>query len=254
MTGVPTHKSSSAGPKIIFLHGYCEAGWIWQEIISGLQNTFTCLAPDLPGFGSNVQLPEEKTIESVAEVVWRELDQNQISDAVLIGHSLGGYVALAMAESRPRAIRGLGLIHSTPFADTPEKKVNRDKVVAFVQNHGSRLFLDQFASGLFYEKNAEQIKSFRKKIDSTSLESIIHYAVAMRDRPDRSAVIREMKVPVLTVCGRYDTILPFEICDQISALNNAVESHVLESSAHAGMLEERNQTIQIIKEFTEKCL
>lgn len=238
---------------IIFLHGYCEGQWIWEGIIESLGDQFSCIALDLPGFGNNWQLPEKKSLDAVAESIWRELHHKKISEVILIGHSLGGYVALAMADSKPEFVRGLGLVHSTPFADSEEKKESRNKVIAFVEQYGSSLFLDQFAPGLFYDKSSSQAIEFRKKIDGTSAASIIYYAAAMRDRPDRSCLIRESKFFTLVICGRFDQILSPELCNQSKIAGSHVYTHLLNHSSHVGMLEEPVKTAEIIQKFLKKC-
>ena len=241
-------------PLVLFLHGYCEAGWIWDEVIKNLGNQYFCQAPDLPGFGKNSLLPEKISVEAVAESIWKYLDEQHISKVILIGHSLGGYVALAMAELRSNAVRGLALVHSTPFADSEEKKENRNKVIRFVGENGSRLFLDQFAPGLFHVQSAVKALLFRKRIDDTSPGAIIYYAQAMRDRPDRSHVIKKSFFPVMAICGKFDQIISADICSQIAGLGAQIETHQLEHSAHAGMLEEPLKTAEIIQRFLKKCI
>lgn len=254
MTNSDAPASSVKTPSVIFLHGYCEGKWIWDQVIENLEVKIPCLALDLPGFGGGTMLPEKVSIEAVAELIWRELRRQQISEVILVGHSLGGYVALAMAESQPGQVRGLGLVHSTPFADSNEKKENRNKVRTFVAQHGSRLFLDQFAPGLFYDTSGAMAAEFRKKIEDSSTDAITFYALAMRDRPDRSYLLRKPSFPAMAICGKFDQLLPADLCRQIDGMGSHAETHQLDFSAHAGMLEEPVRTAEIIQKFIKKCL
>ena len=238
---------------IVLLHGYCEASWVWDSTCSVLRAGYPCLALDLPGFGQGPILPDEVSIDAIALEVWKELDRLHIRSCTLIGHSLGGYVALAMAESRPSDIRGLVLFHSTSFADTPEKRENRNKVISFVEQHGPKQFLDSFAPGLFYEQGSTKAREFRKAIDSTSSEAILYYAEAMRDRPDRSANFRGLRVPKMVVGGRFDLIIPPEVSQNIRDAGGDAELVFLEKSAHVGMLEEPEKSLEILKNFAKKC-
>jgi pimeloyl-ACP methyl ester carboxylesterase len=238
---------------LLFLHGYCEASWVWDSISSALREDYSCLTLDLPGFGSGPMLPEEISIDAIAREVWKDLDRRQLHSCVLVGHSLGGYVALAMAELRPTDVKGLVLFHSTAFADTPEKKENRNKVIRFVEQHGPQLFLDSFAPGLFCEQESPKVLEFRKAIDSTSSQAILYYAKAMRNRPDRSAVFKGLGVPKMVVGGRFDPIIPPEVCQNIQDACGDAELAFLEKSAHLGMLEEPEKSLEILKNFAKKC-
>jgi len=245
---------NSKSPDIVFLHGYCEGQWIWNELIDYIGTDFKSVVLDLPGFGNNQSLPSEVSIDSVAQMVWNQLDEKGITHPFLVGHSLGGYVLLAMAEARPEQIAGLALVHSTPFSDSPERKENRNKVIAFINQHGSKPFLDQFAPGLFRDPGSGEAVRFRKMIDQTPTESIVFYAAAMRDRPDRSEFIKQTDKPVLIVGGRFDPIIPPEICAQIGALGSGIDLFILEHSAHAGMLEEPAECAKIIGNFVKKLI
>lgn len=245
---------NSQSPHIIFLHGYCEGQWIWDQVIDHLGTEFKSTALDLPGFGNNSILPNQVSIDSVARMVWDLLDERGIKNPFLVGHSLGGYVLLAMAKSRSEQIAGLALIHSTPFSDSLERKENRNKVIDFVNQYGSKPFLDQFAPGLFHDPQSDKAIYFRRMIEKTSPESIVYYAAAMRDRPDCSEFLNITDKPVLIVGGRFDSIIPPVVCGQIAALQSGIDLFILEHSSHTGMLEEPAECAKIIRNFVKKSL
>lgn len=238
---------------VVFLHGYCEGKWIWQELLSYLPESFQYHAINLPGTGDNIRLPEQVTIEAVATEIWRMLDEKKIRQPVLIGHSLGGYVALAMAEANPDAVKGIALFHSMPFADHEAKKENRNKVISTVRHSGKKSFLDVFAPGLFRDSASETIKIFRDKIEDTPAETIIYYAAAMRDRKDRMKVLADFPNPVLLLGGLYDSIILPETLNEVAAQLEGAEIQFLTDSGHAGMLEEPRKSAEIIENFIKKC-
>jgi pimeloyl-ACP methyl ester carboxylesterase len=238
---------------VVFLHGYCEDSWIWDELISLLPDSFHYHALNLPGTGDNKILPPSVTLEAVAAGVWKTLDERNINNPVLIGHSLGGYVALAMTEVRPHDVKGIALFHSMPFADTEARKENRNKVIESVSRSGKKPFLDVFAPGLFYEPGSALVGNFRRSIESTPEETIIYYAAAMRDRSDRMDILAGFQNPVLLLGGVHDKIISTEVLNEVSGHLKGAEIHLLTGSAHAGMLEEPRESAQIIENFFKKC-
>jgi pimeloyl-ACP methyl ester carboxylesterase len=130
------------GSPLVFLHGFCETHQIWDSFIEELTPHFTILLFDLPGFGSSRPLNRQFTIDEVGREVIAELDHLKIDSCVVVGHSLGGYVALAMQSIRPTLFAGIVLFHSTVFADSEEKKLNRDKTIDFVEKYGIAPFVE----------------------------------------------------------------------------------------------------------------
>src|SRR5258708_28717038 len=128
-------REEGSGPPLVFLHGFCETHEIWREFIKPISAQFRIITPDLPGFGKSKKLPDPFTIDQVGNAVGMWLIENQILTSIVIGHSMGGYVALSLAAQHPQLLQGLGLFHSNVFADTNEKKENRNKVIEFVRNH-----------------------------------------------------------------------------------------------------------------------
>jgi pimeloyl-ACP methyl ester carboxylesterase len=238
---------------VVFLHGYCEGNWIWSELLSCLPDSVNYHALNLPGSGDVATLPHAVTIEAVAAEVWETLDERDIVNPVLIGHSLGGYVALAMTEARPQDVKGIALFHSMPFADTEARKENRNKVIESVSRSGKEPFLDVFAPGLFFEPDTPLVKDFRERIESTPAETIIYYAAAMRDRSDRMEVLAGFSNPVLLLGGVYDKIISQEVLNVAAGQLKGAEIHFLPRSAHAGMLEEPLKSAEIIENFIKKC-
>jgi pimeloyl-ACP methyl ester carboxylesterase len=115
---------------LVLLHGFGEDNRIWNEQ-SLLADETILFMPNLAGTGGE-PAPANWSMEEMAEDVRQQLDDAGIDECVLVGHSMGGYVALAFAEKWPERLLGLGLFHSTAFADTQEKKETRAKGIAFI--------------------------------------------------------------------------------------------------------------------------
>ncbi len=129
------------GTAVVLVHGFCEDSTIWEEFRAGLlEENYRLISIDLPGFGRSEVLPVVN-IEQMAEAVHAVLLKLNISKAVFIGHSMGGYAGLAFARLYPELLMGLGLFHSHPYADSEEKKENRRRSVAFIKRQGHALFV-----------------------------------------------------------------------------------------------------------------
>lgn len=243
----------SGSQSLVLLHGYCEGNWVWEQMLSHLPEDIHCICIELPGFGGSVSISglEEAGADGmgmVADVVWAELDKRDLRDVWLAGHSLGGYVMLAMLESAPERVNGMVLFHSSPLADSPERKLVRDKVIRLVKENGTAPFLNTFADGLFREKGAAW-EFFRQHSKETTPDAITSYAAIMRDRVDRSVLLRDSGKRLLIIAGRFDAIIPEEVSVSISRLAPDFIFVMLEKSAHTGMLEEPEASARLVAAF-----
>lgn len=251
MSSLFFHEEGS-GPPLVFLHGFCETHEIWQDFVKPLSTHFRVIIPDLPGFGKSEILPDAFTIDQVGNAVATWLTKNRVSKSVLIGHSLGGYVTLSIAEHHPQLLEGFGLFHSTAFEDSQEKKENRNKVIEFVSKHGVQPFIDTFVPGLFFDKLSPAIPDVHKIASQTKSEALIGYSKAMRDRPDRSFVLSKNKTPKLLIAGSEDTLVPVTISRQMAKMSQNCSFFELRDTAHMGFFEAKIECQLITKRFADQ--
>ena len=137
------------GLPVVFLHGFCETREIWENFLEPLSSVCRVILIDLPGFGGNPPLESPLTIADMAEQVYNTILAIGVDQCIMIGHSMGGYVALAFCEKFPSRLKGLGLFHSTAYADSSEKKQARDKTIDFIERYGTEEFVEEFVPPLF---------------------------------------------------------------------------------------------------------
>ena len=126
---------SEVGEKtVVLLHGYLESMLVWEEFIPLIYKSVRVVALDIPGHGISEVKGEVHTMDYLADVVASALKVLGIEKAYLVGHSMGGYVALAVCERHPQAVAGVVLLHSTPNADSEEKKKNREREISLVKS------------------------------------------------------------------------------------------------------------------------
>ena len=141
-----------SGTAIVLLHGFLETSTMWKYISKELSKKFKVICIDLLGHGATENHGYIHTMENQAEMVKAVLNYLNLKRYILIGHSMGGYVALAFSQLFPSNIKGLCLMNSTALPDSKEKKINRDRAVAAVkQNH--KTFVRIAIPMLFSEEN-----------------------------------------------------------------------------------------------------
>ena len=247
------YEEHGEGSVLILLHGFCESHEIWEELVPDLSKHFRVISLDLPGFGKSPILKPPLTIREVGSSVIEFIEFLHVQKCVVIGHSLGGYVALAIAEQRPDLVQGLCLFHSTAQGDSEEKKLNRNKVMAFVNEHGVRPFIETFVPGLFFQKNHGNIEKVHKIASKTSEKAFLAYSHAMRDRPDMTGFLKSFPNPILLIVGEKDSIIStFALQDQLKLIRNG-KLIIMAETGHMGMFEDAKESIRQLKDFSKSC-
>ena len=250
------YSEHGSGKPVVLLHGFCESGAMWDDLVNQLSRQYRLLVPDLPGFGQS-PLPEgDFSIDDIGQMVMQWLEELNIAKSAIIGHSLGGYVALAMAKQKPSGLKGLGLFHSTAFEDTEDKKDSRNKTIDFIKNYGPQVFAESFAPSLFYAGNKNEVKDDVQKIVAIAREvsedTLINYTRAMRDRQDRTDVLRSFEKPILFIAGEFDTAVPLDKVEQQIHLPKNPIVHVLKDTGHMGIFERKEQSLKILEDFLQQ--
>ena len=247
------YRSAGEGSPVVLIHGFAEDGTIWQNQEPALSQNHRLLVPDLPGSGRSSINPQLKTIVDLADSIAIMLETEKIEQAMVIGHSMGGYVALAFAEKYPSKMKGLGLIHSTAFADNEEKKSIRRKAIEFICQHGAAEFLNQSIPNLFAEEfrqdHPEIVSELIERYNNFNSRSLVSYYHAMIDRPDRRHVLEEIQKPVFFVIGEKDSVIPITSSLQECRLPDLCYIHILECAGHMGMWECSSETTELLRKF-----
>ena len=244
------------GPALLFLHGFCESGEMWRHLADSLSTQYRVLCPDLPGFGASPITHPITCLEDVAEQLEVWIDAHKIKNPIVLGHSLGGYVALALLERMGDRIQAIGLLHSTAFADDLEKKEMRNRVLTFLKKHGAAKFVSSFVPQLFPEHRREELAdAMAHAIEDgqrSSLEGLLAYTVAMRDRKDRLAILEQFVGPKLLLAGTVDGAVKIESSRaQQQYFTHYIE---LEGVGHLGMVEEKEKTLAVVEDFVREVL
>ncbi len=245
-----SYSDTGKGTAIVLLHGFLENKTMWQDFIPELSLKNRIITIDLLGHGETECLGYVHSMEDNADVVHEVLSNLRIRKAILVGHSMGGYVTLAFAELFPESIKGLVLLNSTSRADSDERKANRDRaIVAVKQNYAS--FIRMSIANLFSEDNREKLIDEIEKVKTealkTPLQGIVASLEGMKIRKDREVLLHLTPYPKLLILGEKDPVLnPVETKEQIE--NTTVEL-VTFPDGHMSTIENKKELLKVLSRF-----
>lgn len=245
-----SYTDSGQGTAIVLLHGFLENKKMWQEYITLFSEEYRVVTIDLLGHGESDSLGYVHSMEDNANAVNEVLEHLKIEKAIILGHSMGGYVALALAELHPERIKKLVLLNSTAKEDSAEKKLNRTRAIKAVkQNYVN--FVSLAVANLFSEDNrtrlAAEIEKTKVQALKTPLQGIVASLEGMKIRKDREALLRENLFPVLLVLGKKDPVLNYE--ENITQIEDTTALLVSFDDGHMSHIENKEELKVVLADF-----
>lgn len=245
---IPIHYSiRGKGPCIVLLHGFLLSSSIWDELAPKLSKKNKVIIIDLPGHGKSGCMAEIHSMELMAEVINFILEKNNIGQASFIGHSMGGYISLAFTEKYESKVNALILLNSTTEKDSSEKKINRDRFIKIIK-YNQEVFVKMSILALF---PADKKKEFQHYIDKFTEEAkylkfdgIIAAIKGIKNRKDRTSVLKSFKGNKFMISGIKDPIIPFSSSRKIANKSNSKLLKV--NSGHMSVNENINEIVEIM--------
>ena len=242
------------GKAIVLLHGFLENSSMWNEISAELSKKYRVICIDLLGHGETENLGYIHTMEMQAELVKAVLNHLNLRKYILIGHSMGGYVALAFAKLFPKNVKGISLMNSTALPDTQEKKINRDRAIfAVKKNH--KTFIRIAIPLLFSEKNRTTFVSEITQVTNEALkispQGIIAALEGMKIRENLTTIYTNTNFPIQLIIGKQDPALAYETL--ISQVENTSVDIIEFPDGHMSHFENTNTLILAFQNFIKKC-
>lgn len=249
------YTDSGKGSAVVFLHGFLEEHSMWDFFVAELSKKHRVFAFDLLGHGQTENIGYVHTMEDQADMIYSVLHENKIRKATLIGHSMGGYIALAFAELYPDSVKGIALVNSTSRADSDERKINRDRAIQAVKQNASS-FIRMSIANLFSEKNREvlkkEIESVKEKALKMPVQGIIASLEGMKIRKDREVILHFAPFPMMLVLGKEDSVLNYD--DNKDQVENTSVMLVSLSGGHMSHMENRDELFENLSSFLRKVL
>ncbi len=242
---------------IVLIHGYLESIEVWDGFAGELGKTLKVLAMDIPGHGVSQVKGEVHTMEFCADAVAEIMEKAQIDRAVIVGHSMGGYIAQSLCRKYPEKVAGLVLLHSSPNGDSDEKRENRRREIEIIKSSRKELLASTNPGKGFAKVNrkkfTEEIADIADQVMFTDDDGIVALLEGMMLRPESYDVVSSLEVPSLLCFGKQDEYIPVEAAEAI--IEKLPKSQVawFENSGHMSFIEERDECVRVIKEFCDEC-
>lgn len=247
------YTDTGKGTAIVLLHGFLENQNMWDNYIAPLSKKNRVITIDLLGHGATECMGYVHSMEDNADAVQAVLSELRIRKAIFVGHSMGGYIALAFAELYPDNVKGLVLLNSTATADGEEKKINRDRAIKAVkQNHTS--FVSLAIANLFSESNRERLKTEIENVKiealKTPLQAIVASLEGMKIRADREVLLHLTPYPKMLILGEKDPVLQYQ--DTIKQVEDTDVKLVTFPDGHMSHIENQEELTEILLQFFKK--
>jgi len=250
----PVHYSDlGKGTAIVFLHGFLENMSMWDFFAAEFSKKYRVITIDLLGHGQTEPVGYVQTMEDNADLVQTVLSGLNIRKTVLVGHSMGGYVALAFAELYPEMVKGIALVNSTSRADSEERKANRDRAIKAVKKDYTS-FVRLAVGNLFSENNrdrlATEIENVKMEALKTPLQGIVASLEGMKIRKDREVLLHFAPYPILLVLGKADPVMNYE--ESIDQVENTSVRLVTFPDGHMSTIENRDALVVELTRFLKE--
>jgi pimeloyl-ACP methyl ester carboxylesterase len=231
---------------------------MWAPQIEALAAKYRVIAPDLRGFGQSQMDQSDQSsgvsMEQYADDLVELLDALRITDpVVLIGLSMGGYIAWQFVRKYHQRLRALVPMDTRAIADTDEARAGRIKMADNVAEWGSGRVAEMMGPKLFrqeaFQKQPEIVASVRRVVENTAPAAIAAAQRGVAARPDVTAMLPTIKLPTLVIVGREDAISPPA---EMKAIANAIPGAkyvVIPDSGHMTTLENSGAVNQELLSF-----
>ena len=229
------HIEHGSGTPLVLLHGFPFDHMIWDGVIGELEKGIRVIAPDLRGHGRSLITESDYSITDMAADIIELMDKLQTREAVIAGHSMGGYIALEIVRNFPERVSGIALISSHIFSDTLEKKQSRLEDSDKIMRQGADVILANLPNLLTHNDKA---KSFcRDAVVRMDLNGAMGALHAMANRTTSEDVWKVLNIPTMVIAGSDDQLIPIEKSRAFADLPKISTLEEIDGAGHMPMLE-----------------
>ena len=232
------------GTPLVLLHGYPLDHHLWDDVIPLLKDTFDLIIPDLRGFGESTTVNTAYTMDDLALDIAGLLDHLGIKKSAVVGHSMGGYVALAFARLYPKRVSGLGLVSSQVLADPPDRKEGRYKSAAEVAEKGISGVVEAMTPKLTSDVRLQNFA--RTTMEKQQPAAYIGALKAMAERMDATPLLSSMEYPIVVIHGDADVLIPIDRAREVKAAKPNAFLVEISGAGHMPMMEAKENTAEAL--------
>lgn len=252
--GIPVHiLDTKKGDKtIVLLHGYLETLYIFNEFIEILEKKYRVIAIDLPGHGLSGSDKDINSMEFCAGVIADILKKNNIEKAWVAGHSMGGYIAQNCIKHYPGMFNGVILLNSTPFADSPEKRTDREREIDLIRKSKlgnlAALSIPKMYAPANLRKFDEKIEETVEISETHDPNGIVACIKGMMKREETKDVLAKTE-KAMFIFGTEDKFITEEIREKLIGEFPNVKAVVVPGTGHNSFIEEPQKVLEAIDSF-----
>jgi pimeloyl-ACP methyl ester carboxylesterase len=239
------------GRAMVLIHGFLASSELWEKVVPRLAKKFKVITIDLPGHGDSSAMGYVHNMELLAEAVKSILDELNLRKVVMVGHSLGGYVAMAFAEAFPDKLLGLVMINSTAKGDSDQRKASRNQLIDLLKNNKDkalRMLVPTFFSVKSRTTHWHE-KKYLQWARSCSLQGVIATIEGMKRRKEREIILKFAPFPYVYLIGEKDEILMKDELSQEAQLGEEGAFIMLNKSGHMAVMEEPERVFKYLRQF-----
>ena len=229
------------GIPVVFVHGFPFSREMWKPQTEALKRDHYLITYDVRGHGASDVGDGQYTVETFVDDLIGLLDHIKVSRAVVVGLSMGGYIALRAIERNPDRFRGLVLCDTRSEADGNEGKIKRAQQAKSVKLEGMKIFAETFLKAVFHETtfqtNPQAVEMIRGVIERSSPLAVAGTLTALAARTDSTPSLYNIKVPTLILVGKHDILTPPSASHAMKEKIPGATLHIIPGAAHLSNLE-----------------
>jgi len=243
------------GVPLLFVHGFPLSRGAWRKQLDAFRSSYRVVAPDLRGFGESDAGTGATTMAQFSEDLHALLQQRTTGPVVLIGHSMGGYVALAFARQYPEMVRGLVLVSTKAGPDTAAAAAARRATAEKVRAEGVQVVIQAMSSKMLAADNpdralAEQVRGF---MATSKPAGVIGALLGMAERPDATAQLARISVPTLVITGADDLLIPPAESDALARAIPGSQLNIIPHAGHLVAFEQPDKFNHVLEEWLDRA-
>jgi pimeloyl-ACP methyl ester carboxylesterase len=246
-----------AAPSVVFIHGFPFSSRMWESQLEALGHSFHAVAYDFRGFGKSAVGDGQYTIEGHVDDLIALLDFLEIDKAIVVGLSMGGYIALRALERNPERFLGVALCDTQSKADDNAGKLKRAAGAKAVKQEGAAAFAEGFVEAVFtpasIENNAPAVGFIKDIISANDPVAIAGNLIAMAGRTDTTESLADIKVPALILVGEEDKLTTPDAAGDMHSRIKGSQLHLVPKAAHLSNLENPEffnaRLLEFLKQF-----
>lgn len=248
------YAQAGQGTPLVFVHGFPLSHRMWEAQLTALKDAARIIAPDLPGHGASDARSGAYYMEQVADDINALLDALQINVPVVVcGLSLGGYMLGQFYQKYSHRLAGLVFTATRASADSPETRLNRDRLVGIAQREGVSALVEavlpKFLAPEAYTSRPELVEQLRSIMLAASLDGAIGDLLGMKARPDTFELIAKIRIPTLVIHGTEDQLIPFSEAERLRDTIPAARLVAIPGAGHLPNLEQPALFNQAVRDF-----